>query len=266
MARRVAAVGEEGERGNKTKLAMSEERIGDYIVHPVAAMFPLMTGEEYEKFRDSVQTHGQIEPIIVQGKTLIDGRNRMKVCLELEREPIVREYDGNIPISRFILLANISRRHLTQDQKIGIASKAHRYVTEELAARRKLSGKSTDGAAGGRGKKNLTPKSESGLPDRNARSTAGQIAEAAKTSRYKAELMMRIEDFSEELAEQIVRGELTIRQALNDLPRKPRKPRKFKLESAIKRSVKAIRKWIAICPTTQRKDFVESLKTEVENL
>jgi ParB-like chromosome segregation protein Spo0J len=61
-----------------------EERIGNYRLHPVASMFPLMQGDEFEKFKISIQERGQLEPIVVQGNLVLDGRNRLRACQELE--------------------------------------------------------------------------------------------------------------------------------------------------------------------------------------
>jgi ParB-like chromosome segregation protein Spo0J len=201
---------------------MTEERIGNYRVHPVASMFPLLEGEEFEKFRDSIKSQGQQQPIIVQGDTLIDGRNRLRACLELELDPIVEEYRSTLPAGRYILVSNIRRRHLLADQRISISSKAIRWIAAEAAERRKHAGKSADGVAGGRGRKNLTPKSGQGL-ERHERSTAGQIADSAKSTRYKAEQMMRVEDHAPELADKVAKGEMSLRDA--DKMAQERKPR-----------------------------------------
>src|SRR5215469_13953517 len=106
--------------------APTEERIGKYRVHPIASMFPLLKDEEYKKFRDDISIHGQIEPIIVQGDLLLDGRNRLRACLDLNREPKVEEFEDADygAILRCIVSKNIYRRHLTVDQQVMIIAEA----------------------------------------------------------------------------------------------------------------------------------------------
>jgi ParB-like chromosome segregation protein Spo0J len=250
-----------------------EERIGKYRVHPVAAMFPLIEGEEYEKFRDSIRDHGQQQPVIVQGDMLIDGRNRMRVCVELDREPITREYDSTLPIHRYILTANIWRRELTKDQRTQICSKAIHWAVEDRNRQRKLSGKSADGEAGGRGRKrNLHTNSDEGFSKRdaaaeNARSTVGQIAEAADTTRHKAAQAVAVSQHSEELADQVIAGAISLKDAAKRVPKKTRakvKPRPFNYDIAVQSALKVLRARVDKIPPARRKDFVGDVLTEVK--
>ena len=55
-----------------------------------------------------------------KGDLLIDGRNRVPTCLDLGIEPKVREFGeaDSGGIGRYIIAANIYRRHLDPDQQI----------------------------------------------------------------------------------------------------------------------------------------------------
>jgi hypothetical protein len=168
----------------------------------------------------------------VQGDILIDGRNRLRACLDLDIEPQVREYDSPLEIPRYIILKNIQRRDLTPDQRISIAAKANAWAKTERARLKQLTGKSEDGAAGGRGrKKNLTQASEQGLPDRNARSTAGQIAKEAEVSRHKAEQAIAVAKEAPEELDAVIAGTQPLRVAAKKAkakkPRPPRKPESY---------------------------------------
>jgi ParB-like chromosome segregation protein Spo0J len=59
-----------------TTMPVGEERIGKYRVHPVASMFPLLEGEEFEDLVESIRAYGQKIPITVHEGLLLDGRNR----------------------------------------------------------------------------------------------------------------------------------------------------------------------------------------------
>jgi hypothetical protein len=176
-------------------MAASEERIGKYRVHSVASMFPLLEGDDYEQFRESIKLFGLQKPIVIQGDLLLDGRNRLRACLELGINPRVEEYNGDPDVIPYIVLANMARRNLTDEQRGAIAARIelwriiHDNAEEQDDAR---SAQGHHGAEGGRGHKKASDlKSDPRVPGRdlatkNARSTVGRIAETAKISRHKA--------------------------------------------------------------------------------
>ena len=104
----------------ETPMAAPEERIGDYRVHPVASMFPLLESEDYDDLKNSIEGYGQQAPIIVQGDVLLDGRNRLRACLEIGIRPRTVEYSGDLDVVQFIRISNIDRRHLGPDERIAI--------------------------------------------------------------------------------------------------------------------------------------------------
>jgi len=93
-----------------TKIVMTLE------FHPLAAMFPLMDGDEFEKFKRDISLNGQCEPIVLYEGKILDGRNRYRACVELGLEPITKLYTGNDPLG-FVISMNIHRRHLTAEKK-----------------------------------------------------------------------------------------------------------------------------------------------------
>jgi hypothetical protein len=198
--------------------------IGEYEIHPVAALFPLLEGEQYEKFKASIQEQGQLETIKVQGDLLIDGRNRLRACLDLGIEPRVEEFIGDdMAAGHYILAANLFRRHLRDDQRAFIAAKALRLITAKQAQARQLTGKSPDGEAGGRGHaKNLRPNSDEGLRDHrtaNKNSTRGQMAQIIKTPRNKVDQAIRVVDHgTPELQQQVEVGTIPLKDAVKQLP------------------------------------------------
>ena|SRR5215831_2034809 len=70
------------------------EVIGNYRVHPVASMFPLMDEDAYSELKKSIQTHGIRTRICLLDGVLLDGRNRLKAAIELGIEPPVVSYTG----------------------------------------------------------------------------------------------------------------------------------------------------------------------------
>jgi hypothetical protein len=96
---------------------------GGYPVHPVAEMFPLITGAEFDLFVEDVRANGLMEPVVLDTDgRLIDGRNRMRACIELDIEPSTKVFDGS-DVTAYIVSHNIHRRHLTDSQRAMIAAK-----------------------------------------------------------------------------------------------------------------------------------------------
>ena len=46
-----------------------------YRVHPAAAVFPIMSGREFDELVEDVRVNGLREPVVVSSDQLIDGRN-----------------------------------------------------------------------------------------------------------------------------------------------------------------------------------------------
>jgi hypothetical protein len=90
--------------------------IQGYKIHPLAQKVPEMTGSEYRQLKESIQSTAQTSPILIHNGEIIDGRHRLKACLELGFEPWIKEYDGDKSIAQFILSTNI-RRNLTKLQR-----------------------------------------------------------------------------------------------------------------------------------------------------
>ena len=103
-------------------------------VHPSAAEFPLMEGDEYEQFKDRIRL-GQQSPVIMLNGELLDGRNRLKACRELGIKTMAMEYRGNKTAEELIADLNIHRRHLTPSQRAALAVKLLPALEREAAER-----------------------------------------------------------------------------------------------------------------------------------
>jgi hypothetical protein len=86
--------------------------------HPLADIFPLMEGAEFDELVADIKTHGLRCSIITYDGMILDGRNRYNACLKAGVEPAAQEGDGNIldPVA-FVISANIHRRHLSAEDK-----------------------------------------------------------------------------------------------------------------------------------------------------
>lgn len=182
-------------------------------IHPMAAMFPLLEGEEFEQLVESIDKHGIQTPILVlyppPGRAghckddpvvVVDGRNRLRAWERLASQgKVVREQwtdftnvlaDEGDPndeayIRRCILAANIHRRHLTPDQRAAIMLRlTGEQISKQTAEVKKAS------TAKARAAKSVNQKSGSqdkrDVKAMHANSAAGQLAAAAKVGRHTA--------------------------------------------------------------------------------
>lgn len=99
---------------------LERERTRRY--HPVADLFPLMEGEEFEQLKADIQANGLREAIWLHPDgSIIDGRNRHRACIETETEPAFRTWDGQGSLVAFVVSMNLHRRHLSSSQRAVIA-------------------------------------------------------------------------------------------------------------------------------------------------
>jgi phage N-6-adenine-methyltransferase len=156
-------------------------------VHPIAALFPMLQGAELAALAEDIRTNGLQQPIMMQGDTLLDGRNRLAACETIGIEPTFVEFAGADPIA-FIIGANLHRRHLSESQRAMIAA---RMANMRQGAR-------TD----------LQPSAD--LPKVVSQPEAAEMLNVSERSVRDAKL---IEREAPELAERVMAGEVTVHAA-----------------------------------------------------
>jgi ParB-like chromosome segregation protein Spo0J len=88
--------------------------------HPLADIFPLMEGAEFDELVADIKANGQHARIVLKDGMILDGRNRYRACRKLGVEPsfVCKAYSDQITDpAAYVISANIHRRHLTAEQK-----------------------------------------------------------------------------------------------------------------------------------------------------
>lgn len=117
---------------------LAKARIGDVEVHPAADLFPDLEGEEFQTLVESVKERGVLNEIVLYQGTLVDGRSRLRACIEagLPIEGISRrELAPDRDPYQFVWDQNVARRHLTPAQRAAIRIKVME-VSGELQRKR----------------------------------------------------------------------------------------------------------------------------------
>ena len=93
--------------------------------HPVAALFPLMTGSELDALAADIKANGLRSPIILdhEGVTIVDGRNRREACKRAGVTPKIRCLRQDENPLQFIVSFNVRRRHLDESQRGMVAAR-----------------------------------------------------------------------------------------------------------------------------------------------
>lgn len=91
----------------------------EYTFHPIAELFPLMVGAEFDALKNDIAANGLREAIWLHPDdwSIIDGRNRYRACVELGIEPEYRTWDGEGSLEALVDSLNLHRRHLTKEQR-----------------------------------------------------------------------------------------------------------------------------------------------------
>jgi ParB-like nuclease domain len=91
--------------------------------HPLADIFPLMEGEEFDALVADIKANGLNENIVLYEGKVLDGRNRYRACMKAGIEPhFCRLLKSDDPAA-YVISANIHRRHLTAEQKRELIAK-----------------------------------------------------------------------------------------------------------------------------------------------
>jgi hypothetical protein len=93
----------------------------DYLAHPLANTFPMITGTPMEELQDNVRRNGILEPIRLYQGMILDGRNRYAAGKAVNHPFTAanfKEWSGTLAEAEaYVISTNLHRRQLTNAQK-----------------------------------------------------------------------------------------------------------------------------------------------------
>lgn len=161
---------------------------------------------EYEALKESIKAEGLHFPITVNGEGFIlDGHHRYRICLELGVEPKfeVKTFPNKLLEKKFVIEANLKRRHLTPFQRAELAYPLLE-IERQLAKQRQLATLK---------KGNKLPISSFELNGEKGQSRDIVARKAGLSPITFQRAVKIIEEGSEEIKENVRRGEVSIAYA-----------------------------------------------------
>jgi hypothetical protein len=212
--------------------AMLEKEYG-LRTHPVCAMFPEMGSKEMQDLTEDVRANGLVHPIVKHDGRIVDGRHRLKACLNAGVEPRFVEwrdlYHGAMPVGRWIWSNNAERRHLTRDQIIATHVLLREWELREDARQRQANQFGNEvRLPGGLPTNSSEVISQVRAPQTSAANAAKnhsgevrhQLAQETGHSEYGVQQALNVSKADPELLRQVAKGKTKLRDAAKQVKAK----------------------------------------------
>jgi ParB-like chromosome segregation protein Spo0J len=198
-------------------------------------LLPQMSEEEFAELKASIKSEGQHYAIIVnEDLEVLDGHHRYRACMELGVEPDfeVRKFDDKLLEKKFVIEANLRRRHLNNFQLVELAVPLLE-IEKALAKQRQSKG----GKNGRDLQLGLAPDDAETepIPEFNGKATEAVAKKAGVSTRTFERGKKIIEKASEDEKQKLREGKTSISQVYSEITtsQKPPQPeRELKPPSA----------------------------------
>jgi len=178
-------------------------------------LLPRMSSEEFAELKTSIETEGQHYPIIVnEDLQVLDGHHRFRACNELGIEPDfeVKRFEDKLLEKKFVIEANLRRRHLNNFQLVELAVPLLE-IEKSLAKKRQ-----SQGGKNGR-KMQLGIVSDDAAPEPEFKAKATEIVakKAGVSTRTFERGKKIIENASEDEKQKLREGKLSISKVYQEI-------------------------------------------------
>jgi hypothetical protein len=100
-----------------------QEILGELEFHPIAELYPMMTGRESRGLEADILARGLQEPIVIYEGRILDGRNRYLACRKQGVPPSFKVLPPGTDPLDFVFGANSHRRHPSPSQRALVAAR-----------------------------------------------------------------------------------------------------------------------------------------------
>lgn len=176
-------------------------------------LLPKMSEEEFTELKASIQTEGQHYPIIVnEDLEVLDGHHRFRACIELGIEPDfeVRKFDDKLIEKKFVIEANLRRRHLNNFQLVELAVPLLE-VEKALAKQRRAKGRENGETP------QLEEATDDAMPEFKAKATENVAKKAGVSTRTFERGKKILEEASEDEKQKLREGKASITKVYNEI-------------------------------------------------
>ncbi|MBM3779610.1 MAG: hypothetical protein FJW23_15465 [Acidimicrobiia bacterium] len=242
-------------------------------VHPVAALFPDLSQEDFRALVDDIRQHGVKLPILVHRGQILDGRHRYRACRKLGVPCPTLEWNGEDPWFE-VQSRNLLRRHLGKEQIYAIrkiaADRFPELARAMTAVRASAALRKAQAKGQPRGAKALAIESPS-----ERRESADVIGEQIGVSGATVKRVDRLVRLAPALLPKVAAGQLSVSKALHmALAQQPPEEKAsraaqgtpFAVAIASRRLRSAIRSEWSRWPREHRERFLNALKLELQDL
>jgi hypothetical protein len=174
--------------------------------HTALSLFPEMDGEELRALAADIRANGLMNPVVLSGATVLDGRNRLLACKIADVEPTFIHWDPAGEVTQvsavaWVISQNMARRHLTASQRAAIALEVEKLLAAEARRRQSTS-------SGGE-----SPQLVEKLPQADKGKAREKAGELLKVSGRYVQDAKKIAKDAPELIPEIKAGRLTVSEA-----------------------------------------------------
>lgn len=192
--------------------------IPDRECSPYCSLFPDLPESDFAELVESISENGQRMPIQLDadGK-ILDGVHRYKACQKLFIRPKLKKWRGPATVddyARYVLAANIHRRHLTASQRAMIAEEISKLLPNKKLAKDIGETHRAPGAQSNDAEACIDEEQKRAPGAQSNRISASKMAKIADVSPRTMQQARQVAAEAPELVPAVVAGDMSLKAAL----------------------------------------------------